>query len=228
MDAAAILAVVLLGAVATLFRGTLSLLLFWIVGAAVCAALSATLIVKAGWVPGLMSAAVVWSFATLLELGRRQSHEFIQRLKLRSTMSLYFSPHIMEHVLQNPGSMEPQEAEITVLLTDLRNSTAIAELLGPPGMFQLLNQVFETQTRAILAEDGSMEPFLGYQFLTLRGATVVQPSASGQALRAALNLIAGMEELRPNLEPNLKSLFGYGVALHSGVALIGNKGSAQR
>jgi adenylate cyclase len=143
-------------------------------------------------------------------------------------MSLYFSPHIMEHVLKNPGSMEPQQAEITVLLTDLRNSTAIAELLGPPGMFQLLNNVFETQTRAILAEDGSMEHFLGDQFLSYWGAPNAQPDATDRAFRASLNLISGMEELRGNLEPKLQALFGYGVALHSGTALIGNKGSAQR
>jgi CHASE2 domain-containing sensor protein/class 3 adenylate cyclase len=228
MDAAAILALLLLGGAATFFRGTLSLLFFWIIGVALCAAVSAALIVKAGWVPGLMSTAVVWTLLTLVELGRRQSHEFIQRLKLRSTMSLYFSPHIMEHVLQNPGSMEPQQAEITVLLTDLRNSTPIAELLGPPGMFQLLNRVFETQTRAILAEDGSMEHFLGDQFLSYWGAPDAQRDATDRAFRASLSLITGMEELRNNLEPDLKALFGYGVALHSGTALIGNKGSAQR
>jgi class 3 adenylate cyclase/CHASE2 domain-containing sensor protein len=228
VDAVGILGVILLGAIATFFRGTLSLLLFWIAGVAVCAALSAFCILKTGWVPGLMSAGVVWSVVTFVELGRRQSHEFIQRLKLRSTMSLYFSPHIMEQVLKNPGSMEPQQAEITVLLTDLRNSTPIAELLGPGGMFQLLNQVFETQTHAILAEDGSMEHFLGDQFLSYWGAPNVQPDAADRAFRAALSLISGMEELRKNLEPNLKALFGYGVALHSGTALIGNKGSAQR
>src|SRR5256714_57595 len=228
MDAAAILVLLFLGTLATLFRGTVSLLFFWVIGVAACAALSAAFIIKAGWVPGLMSTTAVWSLLTLVELGRRQSHEFIQRLKLRSTMSLYFSPHIMEHVLQNPGSMEPQQAELTVLLTDLRNSTAIAELLGPPGMFQLLNQVFETQTRAILAEDGSMEHFLGDQFLSYWGAPDAQPDATERAFRASLSLIAGMEELRTNLEPDLKTLFGYGVALHSGTALIGNKGSAQR
>jgi CHASE2 domain-containing sensor protein/class 3 adenylate cyclase len=228
IDAVAILALILLGAIATFFRGTVSLLLFWVVGVAACGAASAMLILKTGWVPGLMSVGVVWSLATLVELGRRQSHEFIQRLKLRSTMSLYFSPHIMEHVLKNPGSMEPQQAEITVLLTDLRNSTPIAELLGPPGMFQLLNQVFESQTRSILAEDGSMEHFLGDQFLSYWGAPDAQPDATDRAFRAALSLIKGMEELRGNLEPNLKALFGYGVALHSGTALIGNKGSAQR
>jgi class 3 adenylate cyclase/CHASE2 domain-containing sensor protein len=228
IDALAILALLALGALAAFFRGTASLLFFWIIGVAACGLLSAALIVKAGWVPGLMSAAVVWSLITLVELGRRQSDEFIQRLKLRSTMSLYFSPHIMEHVLQNPGSMEPQQAEITVLLTDLRNSTPIAEMLGPPGMFQLLNKVFESQTRAIMAEDGSMEHFLGDQFLSYWGAPNAQPDATDRAFRAALSLIAGMEGLRADLEPNLKALFGYGVALHSGTALIGNKGSAQR
>jgi adenylate cyclase len=228
IDALAVLSLVLLGAVATLFRGTLLLLLFWIVGLLACAGLSLLFILKTGWVPGLMNAGVVWTLATFVELGRRQSHEFVQRLKLRSTMSLYFSPHIMEHVLKNPGSMEPQQAEITVLLTDLRNSTSIAEMLGPPGMFQLLNQVFETQTHAILAEDGSMEHFLGDQFLSYWGAPDAQPDATDRAFRAALGLISGMEELRGKLDPKLKALFGYGVALHSGTALIGNKGSAQR
>ena len=203
---------VLLGAIATFFRGTVSLLILWIAGVAACFVLSGFLIVKTGWVPGLMSAGVVWSLVTLVELGRRQSYEFIQRLKLRSTMSLYFSPRIMEHVLKNPGSMEPQQAEITVLLTDLRNSTPIAELLGPGGTFQLLNQVFETQTQAILAEDGSMEHFLGDQFLSYWGAPDAQPDAADRALRAAQSLIAGMEELRAKFEPNLKALFGYGVA----------------
>jgi adenylate cyclase len=228
IDALALLGLVLLGALATLFRGTLSLLLLWVAGVAACCALSALFILKMGWVPGLMTAGVLWSLVTFVELGRRQSHEFIQRLKLRSTMSLYFSPHIMEHVLKNPGSMEPQQAEITVLLTDLRNSTPLAELLGPGGMFQLLNQVFETQTRAILAEDGSMEHFLGDQFLSYWGAPNAQPDATDRAFRAALSLISGMEEARLTLEPQVKTLFGYGVALHSGAALIGNKGSAQR
>ena len=228
IDTLAICGVVLLGAIATFLRGTLPLLLFWIAGLVLAGIISCLFIVKAGWVPGLLNASVIWSLVTFVELGRRQSYEFMQRLKLRSTMSLYFSPHIMEHVLKNPGSMEPQEAEITVLLTDLRNSTRIAESVGPEGMFQLLNHVFEAQTKAILAEDGSMEHFLGDQFMSYWGAPDLQPDAADRAFRAALGLIAGMEELRPKLDPKVKPLFGYGVALHNGMALIGNKGSAQR
>ena len=79
-----------------------------------------------------------------------------------------------------------------------------------------------------MAEDGSMEHFLGDQFLSYWGAPHTQPDAADRAFRAALALIAGMEELRPKLDARVKTLFGYGVALHSGTALIGNKGSAQR
>jgi adenylate cyclase len=228
IDALAILSLVGLGALATRCRGTFPFLLLWIVGVVIAAGLSALFIIKSGWVAGLVSASAVWTVATFVELGRRQTYEFTQRLKLRTTMSLYFSPHVMEHVLRNPGSMDPQQVEVTLLLTDVRNSTPITEQLGPAGMFALLNQIFEAQTRAILAEDGSMEHFLGDQFLSYWGAPNPQPDAADRAFRAALALITAMEEVRPKLDPKVQSIFGYGVALHSGMALSGNKGSAQR
>jgi len=37
-----------------------------------------------------------------------------------------------------------------------------------------------------------------------------------------------MEQLRGSLAPDVQKLFGYGVALHSGSVLVGNKGSARR
>src|SRR2546423_14881299 len=61
VDSLAILGLVLLGAVATLFRGTVSLLLVWVIGIAACFALSAISILKSVLVPGLMSAGVSWT-----------------------------------------------------------------------------------------------------------------------------------------------------------------------
>jgi class 3 adenylate cyclase len=69
-------------------------------------------------------------------------------------MGLYFSPRVLDAVLANPGSMNPRRADVTLLLTDLRNSTPLAEKLGPQGMFDLLNRVFEAQTTAIMSEEG--------------------------------------------------------------------------
>lgn len=154
--------------------------------------------------------------------------ERVERVKLRHTMGLYFSPRVLEAVLANPGSMKPRRAEVVLLLTDLRNSTPLAEALGPQGMFELLNTVFEAQTNAIMSEEGNLEHFLGDQFLSYWGAPQPQPDAAAQAARAAIKLITAMEQLRATLSPEIQKLFGYGVALHSGSVMVGNKGSAQR
>jgi adenylate cyclase len=149
-------------------------------------------------------------------------------MKLRHTMGLYFSPRVLDVVLADPGSMHPRRADVTLLLTDLRNSTPLAETLGPKGMFELLNRVFEVQTKAIMGEEGNLEHFLGDQFLSYWGAPQAQPDAADRASRAAIKLITAMEQLRPSFTPEVQKLFGYGVALHSGGVLVGNKGSAQR
>jgi len=154
--------------------------------------------------------------------------ERLERMKLRHTMGLYFSPRVLEAVLSDPGSMQPRRAHVVLLLTDLRNSTPLAETLGPKGMFELLNKVFEAQTTAIMSEEGNLEHFLGDQFLSYWGAPQKQPDAADRAGHAAMKLIHAMEDLRTSLSPEVQKLFGYGVALHSGNVLVGNKGSALR
>lgn len=161
-------------------------------------------------------------------LGYEFTVELLARRKLRATMDLYFSPKVSAYVLANPGSMEARSAEVTLLLTDLRNSTPLAEKLGPGGMFSLLNQVFEVETNAVMGQDGALEHFLGDQFLTYWGAPQPQPDGPNQALRAAMELITGMESVKAAQPPEVKALFGYGVALHRGSVLFSNKGSAKR
>ncbi len=164
----------------------------------------------------------------LVALGCDFIAEQLERIKLRHTMGLYFSPRVLEAVLADPGSMTARRADVTMLLTDLRNSTPLAETLGPKGMFELLNQVFEVQTTAIMSEEGNLEHFLGDQFLSYWGAPQPQPDSADRAQRATIKLIEAMERLRATLSPEVQKLFGYGVALHSGSVLVGNKGSALR
>lgn len=182
----------------------------------------------AGWVIPLALPLMLLVSSSLITMGYSFALERLEKLKLRTTMGLYFSPRVLEVVLANPGSMEPRRADVTLLLTDLRNSTPLSEALSPQEMFEMLNHVFEVQTQAIMGEEGSMEHFLGDQFLSYWGAPQAQPDAADRASRAAIKLIAAMEKLRPTLSPQIQKLFGYGVALHSGEVLVGNKGSAQR
>ncbi len=164
----------------------------------------------------------------LAESGRRSGLTSLQKMRLRTTLGRYFSPRVLEDVLRNPDVMQPREAEITVLLTDLRNFTTITERLGTQRMFDLLNDVFEIQTGAVIALDGSMEHFVGDQFLAYWGAPWDQPDASDRAMNASAIIIRQLDALQANLPADVIDLFGYGLAIHRGKALIGNKGSRLR
>ncbi len=226
-DALALLAVPLLLAAAGWCRGKRWLLLLWAAGIAGILALGLALIFRCGWVPATATTAALWTAAVIVELGRRHTLELAERQRIRSTMGLYFSPRVLDDVLENPGRLEPRQVEITALMTDLRNSTPLAEMLGADGMLALLNRVFAVETRAVFAEEGSLENPVGDQFLAYWGAPEPQPDAADRALRAACALIEGMRQLEATFEPRVRELFGYGVALHAGSALMGNIGSEQ-
>jgi len=180
----------------------------------------------------MVGAAVVPMLLTnssnLLTLALESFWAWLDKRDFEATMGRYFSPAVMKEVRENPGSLDAKSADVTLLLTDLRNSTPLAEQLGPKGMFALLNQVFEAQIDAIMGELGNLEHFLGDQFLSYWGAPNDQPDGPDQSLRAARDLIIRMDKVRQLQPPEVQKIFGYGVALHNGPALVGNKGSEKK
>jgi adenylate cyclase len=209
-------------------RGMPGLVLSCAMSVLVIVSLSFVLLVRADMMaPGITPAAFV-AVALLGEAGRRATLASMEKAQLRETLGRYFSPNVLKDVLKNPEAMQPREAELTVLLIDVRNFTTITELSGTKRMFDLLNEVFEIETQAVLAVDGSMEHFVGDQFLAYWGAPQEQPDAADRALQAAANIIRRLDALHETLEPALKELFGFGVAVHCGKALFGNKGARMR
>jgi adenylate cyclase len=228
MDAATLLLVLVMGVSATCARTKKALTFFWLLGSGIILAAGVAMIFQTNWLPPTIGVTVLWSLAFIAELFRRHSAELIAKLKLRMTMGYYFSPRVLKRVLDNPGCMEPQQVEITVLLTDLRNFTPLSEKLGTRGIFALLNKLFAAQIKAVMAEDGTLEHFIGDQFMCYWGAPDAQPDRTDRALRGALNLMKAMEALRATLDSEVRKLYGYGVGIHSGTAMIGNIGSLDR
>jgi adenylate cyclase len=226
-DALWILSALLVLAGARWCRYKWMLVLWWALGVTVVVVASGATLLRLNLVPPAIATVSLWSLSTMLEIARRHSNELIERQRLRNTMSLYFSPRVLNDVLANPGRLDPKRLEITVLLTDLRNSTALAELLGTQGMLNLLNKIFTVENSAVFAQDGSMEKPVGDQFLAYWGAPDPQPDAADRTLRAAFTVIEGMHSLRETFDSQTRELFGFGVALNAGESLIANIGSAQ-
>ena len=188
-------------------RSKWTLVLWWVAGVAAVLAAGGVFLLHLNLVVPSVATTSLWTLATVLEIARRHTSELAQRQRLRYTMGLYFSPRILNDVLANPGRLEPKRLEITALLTDLRNSTPLAELLGPEGMLNLLNRVFAIENSAVFSEDGSMEKPVGDQFLAYWGAPDPQPDAGDRALRAAPTLIEGLQNSAETFERAIAAIF---------------------
>ena len=228
IDAALVLSVVLFGWGAGVCTRKRWLALFWLGMTALWVGVGLFVFCRYGLSLPVVTVGAVWTTACLGELARRHSREWWERFKLRRTMQLYFSPGVIEHVLAKPGSLEPQEAELAVLLSDLRNYTSITERSRPQEVYDLLNRVYTIDTRAVHARSGNLIHYVGDQFAAYWGAPRPEPLAADHALAAALEMILGLEALRRELPPAWQGLFDYGIAIHCGPALVGNVGGTER
>lgn len=227
-DAMGLATVALLGW-AALRRGTAPLLMAWVLGVTSVLGTSVALAFHTPWVPAAVTTVGLWTAVLGVELLRRAHVELLERVRLDTVLQYYFPPRVAQQIKQNPeGLTGAREADLVLLLTDIRNFTVLSEKLGAERVFALLNRVFEALTHAVMDEDGCTEHFLGDQFLAYWGAPEPQADGADRALRAARRALQALDAIHRSLDPETASLFGYGLALHAGPALVGNKGSRRR
>jgi adenylate cyclase len=204
------------------------LALFWLGMTALWVGAGLFVFCRYGLTLPVVTVGAIWTTACLVELARRHSREWWERFKLRRTLQLYFSPGVIEHVLAKPGALEPQAADLAVLLSDLRNYTSITEQSRPQEVYDLLNRVYSIDTRTVHSRSGNLIHYVGDQFAAYWGAPRPEPLAADLALAAALEMIIGLEGLRRKLPPAWQGLFDYGIGIHFGLALVGNVGGTER
>jgi adenylate cyclase len=145
-----------------------------------------------------------------------------EREHLRELFGRHVGTDVARYAMDNTD-LGGESREVSVLLVDLRGSTALTERLAPDQVVALLNDLFSAVVAAVEAEGGWANKFEGDGALCIFGAPMPQPDHAQRALRAARRLSADLEQLRRR-HPDLDA--GIGVA--SGSVVAGNIGSPHR
>ncbi len=153
-----------------------------------------------------------------------QQEEVIRRL-----FSLYVTSEVAEHAIHHGATLGGTLTEATVLFSDIRGFTSLAEEMDPEQLIALLNRYFDRMSQAIVKHGGLVNKFGGDSLLAIFG-TPINPVERhpGRAVRAAQEMLRTLEgfnvEQRENGEPEL--CIGIGIATGSVVA--GNVGGKER
>lgn len=109
-----------------------------------------------------------------------------------------------------------QDAELTVMFTDLRSFSGMSEKAAPAEVLTTLNLVFGAFVPVIQRHDGIIDKFIGDAVMALF-------NSPGAALDAAVALVRSVEGLDTPL-----GRVRVGVGLHHGRAILGTVGTADR
>ena len=144
----------------------------------------------------------------------------------RRLLERMVSPAVLDQI--NPDSLQVggQLREITILFADIRGFTSFSEKQPPAELVAVLNRYLAAGADAVLAQEGTVDKFLGDAVMAWFNAPLPQPDHSLRAVRAALALKSAVEALHAELPPEAHLSFGVGI--HYGEAVLGWIGTEKR
>ena len=123
---------------------------------------------------------------------------------------------------------ETEELEVTVLMSDIRGYTTIAEGTDPSVLARQLNEHRAAMNRAIVDHGGTVMQFVGDAVMAVFGAPVPLADHADRAVASARGMHAAQEEI--NLDWSQRGLapFGLGIGVSTGPVAAAILGSDER
>lgn len=153
-----------------------------------------------------------------------------EKRQLKRTMQFYFSPSVLNHILKNPDQLKlgGERREVTILFSDIRGFTTITESAEPAILSAILQEYFTEMSEEIFATDGVVEKFIGDAIMAFWGAPLTQADKVDRAVTAALGMMKRLKELQERWAAKNWPFVDIGVGINTGLAMVGNTGSAKR
>jgi class 3 adenylate cyclase/ActR/RegA family two-component response regulator len=123
---------------------------------------------------------------------------------------------------------ETERVEVTVLMSDIRSYSTIAEHADPSQLAGQLNVHRAAMNEAILGEGGTVMQFVGDAVMAVFGAPFPQPDHPDRAVRAAARMHTLQGDINTRWAGQGLPAFGLGLGLSTGEAAAALLGSAER
>jgi adenylate cyclase len=164
------------------------------------------------------------------EIQRLAQHLEVRNQFIRNTFGRYLSDEIVESLLETPEGLKlgGERRSVTILMSDLRGFSSLAERLAPEQVVSILNNYLALMADVIMKYRGTIDEFIGDAILVIFGAPVVRDDDAQRAVACAAEMQRAMESVNAFNRANGLPEVEMGIAVHTGEVVVGNIGSQRR
>ena len=151
--------------------------------------------------------------------------------QITSLFGKYVPTELVDEMSKHPEqvvSMEGESREMSILFSDVRGFTSIAEALDPKALSQLMNEFLTPLSRVISKHHGKVDKYMGDCIMAFWGAPNPRPDHARNALLAGIEMQATLKALQPHFRERGWPEIRVGVGINTGRVNVGNMGSEVR
>lgn len=131
---------------------------------------------------------------------------------------------LAQKILETRDSIEGERKPVTILFTDIVDSTSLAEKLDPEEWKEIVSGAHRIVSQAVYRYEGTIAQLLGDGVLAFFGAPITHEDDPVRAVRAALDIQEAIANYSRTLEGYVENL-QMRVGLNTGTVVVGNIGS---
>jgi adenylate cyclase len=155
-----------------------------------------------------------------------------EQVRVRDLFARFVPENVVDEVLKSADGLRlgGVQRDGTVMFTDLRGFTSVAESLTPTRVIEVLNHYLSEMSDAILDHGGTLVAYMGDGIMAVFGAPLVQEDHADRALATAREMLT-VRLPRFNAWLRAEGLsegFKMGIGLNSGHVMSGHVGSERR
>jgi len=154
--------------------------------------------------------------------------EYLESRYVRKSLGHYVGWEVAKQIVEQDEGLAGRRREVTVFFTDVRNFTTLCEGLPPEAVVGRMNELFAMMGKVIARHGGLILDFIGDAVLAVFGAPKDNPEHASAAVKTAIEVLAGLDEINAQWEKMGMAPLRIGVGIHTGEVVAGIVGTGER
>ena len=152
----------------------------------------------------------------------------VKEYNIKKRLKQFVSEPVLNELQRDVADMYPKKQTISVMFTDIRGFTGMAEGMNPRDLSELINHhYFSPLDQIIYDYRGTLDKHIGDGIMGIFGAPKAEADDAERAVLAALKMREEMAAINTRLSKEGKKI-GVGIGISTGEAMVGIFGSAKK